>query len=347
MPSLNLLADVGGTNARFALSDGTRLFAIQTLPTADYPTLQDAIRAYLQAQSETVAQAAIAIANPVTGDHIQMTNHHWSFSIAAMQHELRLEKLRVINDFTAQALAIPRLTATEKRAVRAGEAVAGTPIAVLGPGTGLGVSGLIPNGDRWIALASEGGHVSFAPRDDAELAIWQYARIQYGHVSAERLINGAGLSLIDSALANAENDVSNRSPAEITAAALAGEARARATLERFPRHRRRRPRPDPGRARRCVPLRRHPAACRRLLHQPKPVQCALRRQRPLRRLPRRRAGVAGDRGKPRFAWRGRSVTGLSSKPSIKKPPVRWLFLYAALTGAGGSSSGNAVSRFVK
>ena len=211
MPSLNLLADIGGTNARFALSDGTRLFAIQTLPTADYPTLQDAIRAYLQAQSETVAQAAIAIANPVTGDHIQMTNHHWSFSIAAMQHELRLEKLRVINDFTAQALAIPRLTATEKRAVRAGEAVAGTPIAVLGPGTGLGVSGLIPNGDRWIALASEGGHVSFAPRDDAELAIWQYARIQYGHVSAERLINGAGLS----------------------AAALAGEARARATLDHF------------------------------------------------------------------------------------------------------------------
>ena len=233
MPSLNLLADIGGTNARFALSDGTRLFAIQTLPTADYPTLQDAIRAYLQAQGETVAQAAIAIANPVTGDHIQMTNHHWSFSIAAMQYELRLEKLRVINDFTAQALAIPRLTATEKRAVRVGEAVAGTPIAVLGPGTGLGVSGLIPNGDRWIALASEGGHVSFAPRDDAELAIWQYARIQYGHVSAERLINGAGLSLIDSALANAENDVSNRSPAEITAAALAGEARARAVLDRF------------------------------------------------------------------------------------------------------------------
>ena len=104
MPNLNLLADVGGTNARFALSDGTRLFAIQTLPTADYPTLQDAIRAYLQAQSETVAQAAIAIANPVTGDHIQMTNHHWSFSIAAMQHELRLEKLRVINDFTRRRL---------------------------------------------------------------------------------------------------------------------------------------------------------------------------------------------------------------------------------------------------
>ena len=230
MPSLNLLADIGGTNARFALSDGTRLFAIQTLPTADYPTLQDAIRAYLQAQGETVAQAAIAIANPVTGDHIQMTNHHWSFSIAAMQHELRLEKLRVINDFTAQALAIPRLTATEKRAVRAGEAVAGTPVAVLGPGTGLGVSGLIPNGDRWIALASEGGHVSFAPRDDAELAIWQYARARHGHISAERLINGAGLTLINNALADREE---NRSPAAITAAALAGEARARAVLDHF------------------------------------------------------------------------------------------------------------------
>ena len=233
MTNIHLLADIGGTNARFALGDGTRLFAIQTLPTADYPTLQDAIRAYLQAQNETVAQAAIAIANPITGDHIQMTNCHWQFSISALQRELQLEKLHLINDFTAQALAIPRLTATEKRQVRAGEGVAGTPLAVIGPGTGLGVSALIPNGDRWLALTSEGGHVSLAPYNDAELAIWQYARALHGHVSAERLINGAGLSLIDSALANINNDVSDRSPAEITAAALAGEARARAVLDHF------------------------------------------------------------------------------------------------------------------
>ena len=231
MTTRSLLADIGGTNARFALYDDSGIHTIQTLATADYPTLQDAIRAYLRRQNETVAQAAIAIANPVTGDHIQMTNHHWRFTISGLQHELHLEKLRVINDFTAQALAIPRLAADEKRIVRSGNAVANTPIAVIGPGTGLGVSALIPDGHGgWIALASEGGHVSFAPRDDAELAIWQYARARHGHISAERLINGAGLTLINNALADREE---NRSPAAITAAALAGEARARAVLDHF------------------------------------------------------------------------------------------------------------------
>ena len=207
MTTRSLLADIGGTNARFALYDDSGIHTIQTLATADYPTLQDAIRAYLHRQNETVAQAAIAIANPITGDHIQMTNHHWRFTISGLQHELHLEKLRVINDFTAQALAIPRLAADGKRIVRAGNAVAGTPIAVIGPGTGLGVSALIPDGHGgWIPLASEGGHVSLAPRDDAELAIWQYARARHGHISAERLINGAGLTLIDNALADREEN---------------------------------------------------------------------------------------------------------------------------------------------
>ena len=230
-----LLADIGGTNARFALGDGTRLHAINTLPTADYPRLEDAIAAYLRAQNVSVKQASIAIANPITGDRVQMTNHHWTFSISALQAEFQLEKLRVINDFTAQALAVPHLGADEKRLVRAGEAAAGTPLAVIGPGTGLGVSALIPNEHGgWVALAGEGGHVSFALRNDIEVAIWNYAHARRTHVSAERITNGAGLTLIDNALASLRGESPpERSPADITAAALANETNARQTLDTY------------------------------------------------------------------------------------------------------------------
>lgn len=235
MSTYALLADIGGTNARFALGDGIRLHAIDTLPTADYPRLEDAIAAYLRAQNVSVKQASIAIANPVTGDSVQMTNHHWKFSIRALQAAFQLDKLRVINDFTAQALAVPHLGVDEKRLVSAGEAADGTPLAVIGPGTGLGVSALVPDGHGgWVALAGEGGHVSFAPRNDTEVAIWKYAHTRRSHVSAERITNGAGLTLIDNALATLRGETPpERRPADITAAALAGEATARQTLDTY------------------------------------------------------------------------------------------------------------------
>jgi len=217
-----LLADVGGTNARFALELAPgRIEFIDVLACADYPRLADAIRAYLDSEQVVNARlglvhhAAIAIANPVVDDFVRMTNHHWEFSIAALQAELDFGILIVVNDFSALASALPHLQDHEKLQIGGGTVRHGTPLGLLGAGTGLGVSGMIPTGKSmssgadgdtepagWTALCSEGGHVTFAPTNETEVAILQFAWREFEHVSAERLLSGAGLELIYRALAD-------------------------------------------------------------------------------------------------------------------------------------------------
>ena len=211
--SPRLLADVGGTNARFALELGPGTIGmIEVLSCAAHPTLADALRTYLAlphvAAVGAVRHAAIAIANPIVGDFVRMTNHHWEFSIEALRTECGFEALSVVNDFYALAMALPHLADGEKCQVGGGTAVAGAPIGLVGAGTGLGVSGLIPAentapGARpaWTALRSEGGHVTFSPANETELAILQFAWREFEHVSAERFLSGAGLELIYRALA--------------------------------------------------------------------------------------------------------------------------------------------------
>lgn len=233
-----LVSDVGGTNARFAIEVSPQeLDHIDTLPTADYDSLHAAIRAYLEKAGDPIVRhAAIAIANPVVGDWVQMTNHHWAFSIETTRQALELETLIVLNDFTAQALAMPHIPKRELLQVGGTAPVEGTPIAVIGPGTGLGVSGLIPGRDgTYTALAGEGGHVSFSPFDHTEIHIWQYANRKYGHVSAERFLSGAGLTLIHEALADREGiERPKLGPAEISKAALSGTSPlARLSLDIF------------------------------------------------------------------------------------------------------------------
>jgi glucokinase len=226
-----LLADIGGTNARFALETGPgRIELIEVLAGADYPTLADALRAYraspaLAAAGVTrIRHAAIAIANPVVADYVKMTNHHWEFSIAALQRECGFDTLMVVNDFSALAYALPHLREDQKRQVGGGAAQPGTPLGLVGAGTGLGVSGLIPCGDGWTALKSEGGHVTFAPADPAELAILQFAWREFEHVSAERLLSGVGIELIHRALAaHSGQPCDPVGAAEIVRRALAGE----------------------------------------------------------------------------------------------------------------------------
>lgn len=237
-PWPRLVADVGGTNARFALEVSPKqLEHIDSLPTKDYDTLPDAIRAYLdKAGNPEVRHAAIAIANPVVGDWVQMTNHHWAFSIETTRQALNLDSLIVINDFTAQALSIPHIPASELLQVGGAKPVQNAPIAVIGPGTGLGVSGLIPDANgKYTALAGEGGHVSFSPFDHTEIHIWQYANAKYGHVSAERFLSGAGLTLIYRALADRQDiEPDPLTPAEISTAALSGTSPlARLSLDIF------------------------------------------------------------------------------------------------------------------
>ncbi len=223
-----LLADIGGTNARFALETAPRRFEhIRILACRDHATLADAVRAYLGLTGHPpVRHAAIAIANPVTGDRVKMTNHHWTFSIEEMRCELGWQTLLLLNDFTAQALAVAELDTADLVKIGGGIPDDGAPKAVLGAGTGLGVSGLIPDGrGGYIPLAGEGGHVSFAPADEIEAYIWQYARHRHGgHVSAERLISGMGLELIYDALRQHQAGSAALSAADITGAAIRGDS---------------------------------------------------------------------------------------------------------------------------
>lgn len=220
-----LLGDVGGTHARLALRTRAGIERVETLACADYPTLLDAIAQYLAAVGRPpVRHAAIGIATPVQGDAVRMTNHRWAFSIEAVRRALGLSTFLVLNDFTALALALPAIPATELAQVGGGCAEPDAPRAVLGPGTGLGVSGLIADGrGGWVPLAGEGGHVSFAPFDEREVAIWRIARERFGgHVSAERLLSGPGLEFLYRALAHIDGlDVPPRGAAEISAQALA------------------------------------------------------------------------------------------------------------------------------
>src|SRR6185312_14726793 len=141
-------------------------------------------------------RGAIAIASPIAGDQVRMTNHPWRFSIEGLRRSLGFERLEVINDFTAQALALPHLGEGDKIRVGGGAAVAGRPLAVLGPG-----SGLIPSGKTWIPLTGEGGHATMAPANDRESAVLAHMRGQFDHVSAERCLSGPGLVNLYNALA--------------------------------------------------------------------------------------------------------------------------------------------------
>jgi len=202
--SPRLLADIGGTYAHFTLETAPGRFTkMAQLCCADHADFHAAVSAYLgqlPPSSRAIEHAAIAIANPVEGDAVGMTNYHWRFSIEQMRQRLQLQTLVVVNDFTALAMALPRLSPAQQRQVGGGTARERSVIGLLGAGTGLGVSGLIPAGDGWVALGTEGGHASFSPRDERELAILRHAQRQFAHVSSERLLSGPGIELIHRAL---------------------------------------------------------------------------------------------------------------------------------------------------
>ncbi|HEY1092478.1 MAG TPA: glucokinase, partial [Burkholderiaceae bacterium] len=192
-----LLGDVGGTNARFAWAESADapLSDIAQYPCADYPSLAAAISGYMETLRRPRPSACgIGIANPVVGDQIKMTNHHWSFSISQLRQQLQVERLAVINDFTALALSLPALGDADRQAIGGGTPVGGEPLAVIGAGTGLGMSGLLPSAEgRHVAVAGEGGHASLAANDEEEAAVIALLRERFGHVSAERALSGPGL----------------------------------------------------------------------------------------------------------------------------------------------------------
>ncbi len=198
-----LLADIGATHARFTLETAPGVFeAVKIYQCDDYTGIIPLVESYLNEHpGRRILHAAFAIANPIDGDDVRMTNRDWHFSIEAVRRRFGLYTMLMVNDFTALAMSLPGLKPEEVMQIGGGKAASKSVIGVLGPGTGLGVSGLIPTADGFVTLGSEGGHVNFAPCDEREFAILQYAWQEWPHVSSERLISGPGLEIIYLALA--------------------------------------------------------------------------------------------------------------------------------------------------
>lgn len=222
---LGLIADIGATNARFALSEGGEYREERVFKCVDYPRLEDAAQAYLdQLGGPHVTGGALAVAGPVTDDLVSMTNHPWSFSIAGAQRALNLQHLTVMNDFRAIALGVPHLKPEQMRQV--GPSVItptpGAPIGIIGPGTGLGVASLVWDGARYLPVSGEGGHVTMSARTQREFDVLKALYQKYRHISAERVCSGKGLVNIYNALRSLEgrDDLPDRTPEEISAAAV-------------------------------------------------------------------------------------------------------------------------------
>ncbi len=214
-----LVADIGATHARFALVENGTLKRRRVLMTGDYPTIADAIGAYLRDETAGAAptDAVIAIASPIIGDEVALTNSPWTFSIEALRARLGFRKLKVINDFTALALSVPQLGESDRLQIGPGSPSADAPVGVIGPGTGLGVGALVRAGGSWQALPGEGGHVTMPPADARESAVLDLMRRRFDHVSAERLLSGPGLVNLYNALCEISDvPAASYTPAQIT-----------------------------------------------------------------------------------------------------------------------------------
>ena len=236
--AMRMVVDIGGTNARFALvaPDSLEPLHEKTVQCADFPSLELAARQYLRDHGNPlVKQAAVDVAVDPTSDFVKLTNGPWGFSIEKTRIALGLDRLQVVNDFTALALGVPALTPQELQRVGGGAAVAGTPIAVIGAGTGLGVSGLIPSGGRYVALKGEGGHTAFSPMNEREARMLLWLQKRYEHVSTERVLSGMGLQNLYQALCALDGvESSPLTPDKITAAALANtDAHCAEAVEMF------------------------------------------------------------------------------------------------------------------
>jgi glucokinase len=238
LTATGLIADIGATNTRLALVEpGGGITRVRVVATDDFTSLADAIDAYLNAEKPPLRpkRAVLAVAAPVTGDQVTLTNHPWTFSIDAMRKHFGLAELRVINDFAANAIAVPHLTQADRAQIGGGAAVAGTPIGLIGPGSGLGVSALIPNDEAFIPLQGEGGHVTMAPADAREAAVLDLMRARFDHVSAERCLSGPGLINLYNALC----ELAGERAAPLTAAQITDPGiehdypRARETRDMF------------------------------------------------------------------------------------------------------------------
>lgn len=224
---MRLLGDIGGTTVRLALQrDGKPPSPAESLACADFASLEQALDAFLARRGGEAPSAAIlAVAAVPGGDRIALTNNAWAFSANALRQRYGWARLDIVNDFAALARAIPRLGRADIRAIGGGKAVTGEPVAVIGPGTGLGVAGLVPCRGQPILISGEGGHATLAPANERESEIVAVLRRRFGHASAERAVSGPGLVNLLAAICELEGtEAPAATPAGIARRALDGSS---------------------------------------------------------------------------------------------------------------------------
>lgn len=230
--TFQLVADIGGTNIRFACvrPDEDELLNIANFQCEEFPRLEDAIAAYLNAiPAHRIIRVCLAVAGPVTGDTVALTNNPWTFSKKELQRTLGVEVL-IINDFSAQAYCLDLLKPEELEWLGSPRPTGKNLRVVIGPGTGLGVAGMTAKGE---VIPTEGGHISFAPQNPHEIALLQEIWKQYPHVSIEHLLSGPGLCNIYNANNPGSTPDAERTPADITTGAMSGDEKCTQTVTDF------------------------------------------------------------------------------------------------------------------
>lgn len=231
-----LVGDIGGTNSRFGLVNdgGVRPSAIEVEKGGDHPNFEDALAAYLERAPAKPDHAAFAIAGPTHGRRAKLTNRDWTVDADALERRFGIGRVELMNDFVAQAACLPHLDAGEMETIGDTSPDDDAAKAAVGPGTGLGVAGLLRYGDRWVPVPSEGGHVEFAAATDREAALFAVIRRRQGRVSAEMALSGGGLAELYMA-ARAVDGLSGDpvGAADVTVRAEDGEALAREIVAIF------------------------------------------------------------------------------------------------------------------
>ncbi|MCQ0987837.1 glucokinase [Jiella marina] len=233
-----LIGDIGGTNARFAIlvdayAEPKHFPIVQT---ADFENIDEAIQVSVLDKTSLRPQSAVlAVAGPIDGDEIDLTNCPWVVRPKVMIETLGISEIVVMNDFEAQALAISALKEESRTEIGGGIVREGASRAVLGPGTGLGVAGLVRARNMWIPVAGEGGHIDIGPRTSRDMEIWPHLTPIEGRISGEQVLCGRGLVNIYRAICTTKNvEPAYSTPASVTDAAIKkGDAEAEEAINLF------------------------------------------------------------------------------------------------------------------
>ncbi len=321
---MDLMADIGATHTRCALVDdqGNEV-APEVFDNVDFTGLVGVLSVYLDHRraSDRPKRAALAVAAPIVGDDVHMTNIDWRFSQAELKTQLGLQRLTVCNDFAAIGWALPQLSAADRRQIGGGEPHPRATMAALGPGSGLGVSAIAPAMDGWTVISGEGGHVSMPASTREEQDVVALLRERFGHCSAERVLSGQGLVNLYVALAElAGRGQPTVTPEDVTRLASQREPLARKTLQMFFAMLGTvagRPGAHDRRARRRLHRRWHRPPVTRPARALR-VSQSLRSERPVSQLPELDSDLRGDRhtaGVPRLEARPRlPLSGAATAP---------------------------------